>query len=111
MEKQAAEFGFLFILGLTVLSAVMCKILHHKLYKYLREKHTEKWIELTTIFGFGPGAVNSRRSMKFVFSKEYFDDPELLRIKVKVRNSVLYTVTGILAVIVMFFIVGYTYTK
>jgi len=55
MDKQFAELGFLFILGLTVISAVRCNVLHHKFYKYLGEKHTEKWIELKTILGFGPG--------------------------------------------------------
>jgi hypothetical protein len=110
MEKQAT-FGFLFILGLTVLSAVRCMFLHHKCYQYLREHHTERWKELTTTFGFGPGLANSRREIKFLLSKEYFDDPELLRIKVKLRNSAVHIVTGILAVFIMFFIMAYAYTK
>jgi len=86
-------------------------VLQHKCYKYLREKHTEKWIELTTILGFGPGSVNSLRGMKFLFSKEYLGDPELLRLKVIFRNSLLYTITGLVAVFISFCITAYAYTK
>ena len=110
MDKQSTTFGYLFILGITIISAVRCMIFQHKCYQYLREQHTEKWKELTTIFGFGPGLANGSRAMKFLFSKEYFEDPELLRIKTKFRNSFIHTVTGTLAVVVMFFIFGYVHT-
>ncbi len=111
MTPQNIEYGFFLILGLTLISAVRCVVLQHKCYKYLREKHTEKWKELTTILGFGPGSVNSLRGMKFLFSKEYLGDPELLRRKVIFRNSLIHTITGIVAVFIMFCIMAYAYTK
>ena len=80
-----------------IISMIRLQIYQHKLWKYLREKHTEKWKYLTTFLGIGPGYANSFRGSKFIFGKDYLDDPEVLRLKVITRNSAIYVFTGFLA--------------
>jgi hypothetical protein len=62
--------------------------------RYLLRNHTEKWKELTSVGDFGPGYANSIRGSKFLFGKEYLGDPEVLRLKVIVRNSYIFTIMG-----------------
>jgi hypothetical protein len=111
MMPQHIEYGFLFILGLTIISAARLMYYQHRCCKYLREKHTEKWKEITTIFGFGPGLVNGIKGMKFLLGKDDLGDPEFLRLKILFRNSLIYLVTGIGATFIMFCITGYAYAK
>jgi len=77
-----------------MISWIRFMVYQHKLANYLREHHTEKWKYLTTIAGFGPGYANSRKGMKFIFSKEDLNDAELLRLKVITRNSFIHTIGG-----------------
>ncbi len=79
------------------LLGVRLLMLQHKLFEYLRENHFEKWKELTTILGFGPGYANGFRGIPFLYSKDDLGDPEVRWLKVKVRNSfalVLLTMLG-----------------
>jgi len=91
---------FLFLL-FTIVSIVRCIASLYKLNRHIREKHTEKWKYLTTLPGFGPGCKNDIRMLKFVFGKDDLGDPEVLRLKVIVRNSIIYHITGIVAVFIM----------
>ena len=84
---------------------VRLMIYQRKLSDYLRVNHTEKWKELTTIWGFGPGYVNSWRAKRFLFSKDDLGDPEVLRLKVIVRNSYIGVMTGIPATFLMALII------
>ena len=87
--------GALILFGaFTVFSWIRFVLYQHQLAKYLLKNHTEKWKELTTILGNGPGYANSYRGFKFLFGKEYLDDPEVLRLKVIVRNSIMYFIGG-----------------
>jgi len=88
----------------SVVSLVRLLIYQHKLYTYLRVHHTEKWKELITILGFGPGCGNSWRWVKFLLGKDDLGDPEVLRLMVIVRNSYIYVVTGFAATFIMFVI-------
>jgi len=89
----------------SVVSLVRLVIYQHKLYTYLRVHHTEKWKELTTILGFGPGCGNSWRWVKFLLGKDDLGDPEVLRLMVIVRNSYIGAVTGFLATFLMALII------
>jgi hypothetical protein len=89
--------GLVLFFAFTVISMVRAAIYQHRLYRYLLMNHTETWEELTTIGGIGPGMLNSRRGMKFLLGPEYLNDPEVLRMKVIVRNSFLYVISGMLA--------------
>ena len=109
--KIQTVIGFLFILGLMFMSAVRLMYTQHKLYKYLRENHTEKWKYLTTFLGLGPGGANSWKGIKFLLSQDYLGDPELLRLKVVCKNSLIYVIIGIGCVIIMFCLMSYAYIK
>ena len=109
--KYGFYVGLFLLSSLTIVSIVRCVVFQYKLNKHLREKHTEKWKCLTTIPGFGPGCKNDLRVLKFVFSQEDLGDPELLHFKVIVRNSIIYTVTGLVAVFIMLFIMAQVYPK
>ena len=85
-----------------VVSAVRSLVYQHKLMKYLLKNHTEKWKELTSIGDFGPGYTNSIRGFKFLFGKEYLGDAEVLRLKVIVRNSFIFTFMGSVMVFLSF---------
>ena len=86
----------------TILSMVRFFVFQHRLCRYLLEKHTEKWKYLTSVLGSGPGYANSLRGMKFLFSKDDLGDPEVLRLKVIVRNSFIYALVGMVTVFVTF---------
>ena len=85
-----------------LVSAVRCMIYQHILMKYLLKNHTEKWKELTSIGDFGPGYANSIRGFKFLFGKDYLEDPEVLRLKCIVRNSSILTIMGMVMVFLSF---------
>lgn len=106
MEK-GLYIGVALLMTFVVFSMVRCGFLQHKLGKYLREKHFEKWKYLTTVLGFGPGFANGIKGMKFLFSNEDCGDPEVLKLKVAVRNSLIYVITGMLAapIFLFFFLV------
>jgi len=84
-------FGFLF-----VVSVGACLIFQHKLLKYLREKHYEKWKYLTTLLGLGPGNVNGIRGIVFIFNNEDLSDAEVMRLKRIVRNFVIMAIISVI---------------
>jgi len=85
-----------------VISMIRCQIYQHKLMKYLREHHTEKWKYLTSLLGSGPGYVNSFRALPGLLDKDDLGDPEVLRLKVITRNSALYVLTGFVSAFISF---------
>ncbi|MBW8041684.1 MAG: hypothetical protein FVQ85_17035 [Planctomycetes bacterium] len=100
--KYFSYSTFLFFTVGFVVSVVRLFVYQHKLMRYLLKNHTEKWKELTSILDFGPGYANSIRGMKFLFGKEYLGDPEVLRLKVIVRNSFLFAIMGAVMVFLSF---------
>ena len=105
-------YGTLILFGaFTVFSLIRFMLYQHKLARYLLENHTEKWKELTTVLGYGPGYANSYRGFKFFFGKEYLDDPEVLRLMVIVRNSFMYFIGGAITTFFTFFVMVCIYTE
>jgi hypothetical protein len=105
-------YGALLLFGVfTILSVIRSFIYQHKLVRYLLENHTEKWKELTSFLDYGPGYTNSIRGFKFLFSKEYLDDPEVLRLKVIVRNSYIYVFSGVITIFFTFFVMVCLYPE
>ena len=96
MEVSSYYLGVLIFAVFAISSAARFFIYQRKLMKYLLEKHTEKWNDLTTIIGYGPGYANSLKGIRFLFGKDYLNDPGILRLKVIVRNSFLYTLFGMM---------------
>ena len=100
--KSGFYIGILWLFLFSVISGIRMLIVQHKLYEYLRTKHAEKWKYLTTVLGFGPGFANGLKGLKFVFGKDDLGDPEILRLKTIVRNSAIYTVTGMFGTFIIF---------
>lgn len=94
----------IFLISITIFSWVRFITFQHKLWNYLFENYVDKWKELTSIGDFGPGIANSRRGIKFLFSREDFNDADLLRLKVISRNAFLYVITGFIAIFFWAFI-------
>ena len=109
---KTSFYGTLILFGaFTIASIIRLAIYQHKLYRYLLENHTEKWKDLTTVLGYGPGYANSFRGFKFLLGKEYLGDPEVLRLKVIVRNSILYIFAGIITFFFTFFVMICLYVE
>ena len=98
---SVAIMGFGYVVFMGIRSITYQK----KLLRHLLENHTEEWKELTSVFGFGPGLANSSKGHRFLFSKEYFEDPEVLRLKVIVRNAHVATILGMFTTFVAIVVV------
>ena len=58
--------GALILFGAyTGFSLIRFALYQHKLYRYLLENHTEKWKDLTTVLGHGPGYANGYKAFKY----------------------------------------------
>jgi hypothetical protein len=111
MIKEYVEIGFWLSVIIVVISAIRGITLLRSCSQYLLKHHTEKWKELTTVFGFGPGLGNGLRTIKFLFGADYLDDPELLHLKTMCRNWILYTANSLLVSFAMFFWLAVLWTK
>jgi hypothetical protein len=96
--KYGLYSGLFLVMGFTLISFIRGMVYQYKLFRYLFEHHNEKWKYLTSgrIFGYevGPGFRNSMRALPFLFDNDDMGDPEVLRLKVIVRNSFLYFIIG-----------------
>ncbi len=86
--------GLVFIGGITIVTMIRALVSQHKLWEHLRTKHDEKWSGLTYTGKWGTGLANGQKSLVFLFSREDLNDPEVLRLKVITRNSLLYQLAG-----------------
>jgi len=94
--KFIIPYSFLIIMAIFVLISIIRLMVYlYKLDRLLFKKHTEKWKYLTTLLGFGPGCQNPVRNLPFLFSNEDFGDKEVLRLKIIVKHSLLYVLTGL----------------
>jgi hypothetical protein len=95
--RVAFYVGAILLFVFVGVSMLRAAIYQHKLYRYLLMNHSEKWKELTTVWGVGPGMANSLRGMKFLFGPDYLNDPEVLRLKALVKNSFAWVIFSWLA--------------
>ncbi len=101
IPPKGSFIGAVILFGIVaILSGIRFLVYQQKLMNYLLTHHTEKWKELTTFLGYGPGYANTFRGSKFLSSKDDLGDPEVLRLKVIVRNSYKYMVGGVLTTFV-----------
>ena len=61
--------------------------------KYLKQNHRHKWEYLTSGPGFGPGGVNSFRSLPFIYSEDDLGDAIVKELKTNYRRFVKFTLT------------------
>lgn len=65
-----------------------------RLMSYLHDRHHDKWLELTTIPGFGgSGHINGFRSVPWLFSSDTLSDPMLAKIKSDYRGFLYWVLT------------------
>ena len=79
-------FCMFFLFIFFILGVIYC-VYHVKLLNYIEKNYHEKWKELTTILGLGPGVSNGFRIGKFLDSEETFDDPIVEKLKSEVRST------------------------
>ena len=109
--KEHVFFGeVLFIFAVVIFGMIRLAVLGLKYDRYLKEHHFEKWKEITSFFGFGPGMTNSYRAFKFLFSKEDFGDNQLTIMKAKLKNTLIFSITSMIA-LPLFFIMILVLTK
>jgi len=75
-----------------------------RMMAYLREHHKDKWIELTTIPGFGAGNVNGFRALPWLFSSENLGDEMLENIKRDHRRFIYLSLTVFLTFPILGFV-------
>lgn len=80
-----------YIVGVWIPIMVLNLVEGRFLPKYLKSAHPLKWIELTTIFGLGPGFSNGFRSLDFILSRDDLGDPEVARLKTRYRGFLKFT--------------------
>lgn len=90
-EEELADWGavyFVFSGGL----GFICNIFEgSRLYDYLKKYHNHKWIQLTTVWGH-PGGTNSFRELGFIFSRDYLNDPIVLKLKNQQKQVLLFEI-------------------
>lgn len=97
---------FLAYAGPTWLSIIVLNgVEGHRLMEYLRETHNTIWQELTSGPGFGPGGVNSLRSLRFIYSKDYLGDEVVKVLKLNYRKFIGLVITVFITMPVLFLIV------
>ena len=86
---------------LTFLLIIKLSIESRKLFKYLYKNHYETWKKITTIFGI-PGGHNSFKSLRFLHSNDDLNDPEVYRLKRRVRKTLKLLVYVLLFITILF---------
>ena len=90
------KYGFvpLMFFAITGFCVLRGAILQFYFYRYLREKHFEKWKYLTSSSFLGPGSANSFRGLPFLYNNDDLGDKTVLLYKIKIKHAILYAVTG-----------------
>ncbi|MBN2514107.1 MAG: hypothetical protein JXB18_14305 [Sedimentisphaerales bacterium] len=104
--KNAFLPGMLFIAGGFVYTIIRLQLIGYRYDRYLRQNHFDQWKQITTVFGQGPGLLNSWRAWKFLFSEEYFGDKELLFLKKQTRRAWFYVLSGFLISLIAMIVLG-----
>ena len=63
-------------------------IVGRRLTDYLMEKHQLAWSQITHVPGFGPGGVNSFRTLRFLYSLDNLGDPIVENYKAEYRSVI-----------------------
>lgn len=103
MERYIVFFIIVFLLfavgliGSTAYLLVRCT----QLGFYARKAKYERWAELTSVGRFGPGAWNSMRWLRYVYSAADNDDPVIARLKGRIRVGLRQSLAMLLACVVV----------
>jgi hypothetical protein len=75
-----------------------------RLMNYLKQNHRQKWEYITSGPGFGPGGVNSFRSLRFIYSGDDLGDTVVKELQTNYRRFVKLTLTVFLTIPPLFII-------
>jgi len=75
------------------------------LISYLKEHHHSKWEEITYVPFYGPGGVNSFRSLPFVFSRDHLNDDKVRVLKKSYISFMKFALTVFISIIPLFLMV------
>lgn len=82
--------GLLFFLFFAeVVAWIRVALIQDRLMTYLRKHHEDRWCELTSGPGWGPGGRNSLRAIPYLYNDQDKEDPRVASLKTSVRRSVL----------------------
>jgi len=76
----------------------------HRLMEYLKHNHRQKWEYLTSGPGFGPGRMNSFRSLPFIYSNDDLADSVVKELKTNYRRFVKLILTVFFTMLPLFII-------
>ena len=77
----------------------------HKLIKYLKINHNEKWKELTYCPILGSGNANGFRTLPFLFSKDDLGDNVVLQLKNNYKNFLKLALTIFFTFPIVFYLI------
>jgi len=75
-----------------------------KFKNYIKINHKEKWDELNYIPLLGLKGTNNIREIKFIFSSEYFNDMNLLKLKEARKSFIKLEIVHFLSIPICFFL-------
>lgn len=88
---------FIFTMSFMMVTWIPTMILNviegQQLMEYLKNNHRDKWSEITYVPGFGPGGVNSFRTLPWLYSYDDQGDPQLASLKQQHRDLIRWMVT------------------
>lgn len=94
-------FAMAFMMGTWIPTMILNVIDGRRLMAYLRENHSDKWSELTYVPGFGPGGVNSFRTLPWLYSRDDQGDPRLASLKQQHRDFIRLMLTVFISYLVV----------
>jgi hypothetical protein len=94
-------FAAAFMMGTWIPTIILNVIERGRLMSYLRDNHNAKWSELTYVPGFGPGGVNSFRTLPWLYSTDDQGDSRLAGLKQQHRDFIRLMVTVFLSYLVL----------
>jgi hypothetical protein len=94
-------FAMAFVMGTWLPTMILNVIEAGRLMSYLRENHNEKWSQLTYVPGFGPGGVNSFRTLPWLYSADDQGDSRLASLKQQHRDFIRLMVTVFVSYLVL----------
>ena len=100
--QEIRFFHFFFIIF--VVLGLIDFIYGIKFKNYIKLNHKEKWDELNCIPFLGLKGTNNIREIKFIFSSEYFNDMNLLKLKDARKSLIKLEIVHFLSIPISFFL-------
>ena len=94
-------FAMVFMMGTWIPTMILNLIEGRRLMSYLQKNHGDKWAELTHVPGFGPGGVNSFRTLPWLYSRDDLGDSRLASLKQQHRDFMWLMLTVFVSYVIL----------